>query len=446
MIRKLPVLLIAVALLSLCALEICGCSEPKKIQIPIGPIEPPKMRKPPKLAPVEPKSLPGEVDDGTFSNLPEKDAEYRLGPGDKIKIRVEEAPNLEEELIVSVDGTILPKMLNPIKVLDNSIAEIEADLKKRYGKLIREPNVSVWLKEGRQLYVFVAGSLPRSGRLTMTGQPSLLEVLTLAGWTEDSPVRSVTVVRIDKTESETKSKFKSVNLDNLIGGRSLKNNVIIKPQDLIIAAKDFPITVTGAVNKPGKYNLDGATQRSIAWVIAKAQGIKGDAALNAVRVIGKNGIERLIDLNPILFGDANEKIDFISPGETLYIPTSKKIKIYVLGMVNQPGQFVVAEGTTVSQAIALADFERFGAVLDSATLITGYFKGQQESVTFNLEAVLEGKIEQNYRMLDGSVLFIPESTTSDVLDFLNRLLAPLAGTLNVATGVERLSDSGDEDK
>jgi len=102
---------------------------------------------------------------------------------------------------------------------------------------------------------------------------------------------------------------------------------------------------------------------------------------------------------------------------------------------------------TVTQAIALADFERFGAVMSAATLITGYFDRREdgqthpESITFDLEAVLEGNIAQNYRMDDGSVLYIPESTTSDVLDFLTRLLAPLRGVVSTASQVQDLSDN-----
>ncbi|TET35277.1 MAG: hypothetical protein E3J72_11510 [Planctomycetota bacterium] len=418
-----------------------GCKEAPKVMAPVGTKPRPKTRK----ANIPPEKKAPEPPDETFSSTPtpRDEVRYILGPNDKILIRIKDVPGLEQELVVSVDGKIMPKLLDPMQAEGKTIEQIMTDLEEAYekGGLVRDASVSVGLKEGRQHYVFVAGSLPKAGKLTISGQPSLLEVLTLAGWTEDSPIRSITAVR--------EGKYKTINLDELISGKKLSDNIILKSGDLIIAAKDFPITVTGAVNKPGKYNLDGATRRSVAWVIAKADGLGKGAVLDAVKIIGKDGTERLVDLNPILFGDANERIDFISPGETMYIPISKKIKIFILGMVNRPGQFSVDEGITVTQAIALADFERFGAVMSAATLITGYFdkredgKTHPESITFDLAAVLEGKIDQNYQMDDGSVLYIPESTTSDVLDFLNRLLSPLSGMVGVAASAQDISESGE---
>ena len=123
------------------------------------------------------------------------------------------------------------------------------------------------------------------------------------------------------------------------------------------------------------------------------------------------------------------------PGDWMFVPASPDISVYVLGMVTRPGQVHRLGSITVSQALSLANHERFGALLSEAKLIRGYPK-DPKVVALNLDRLLEkGDVTQDVPMQHGDVLFIPESTTSNVLDFLDRLLRPIARSSTLAVGV-----------
>ena len=69
------------------ALNIEGCGgTPKKLSIPVGPKAPPKSFKA-NIPEDQASDLP---DDGVFDSIPSKDEPYKLGPNDRLLIRIKD--------------------------------------------------------------------------------------------------------------------------------------------------------------------------------------------------------------------------------------------------------------------------------------------------------------------------------------------------------------------
>ena len=129
------------------------------------------------------------------------------------------------------------------------------------------------------------------------------------------------------------------------------------------------LEIKGAVYRPGTYEL-GDEIRTVKQLIAKAEGLKGDAFTNRALITREREdltLEILpVDIGAIMAGTASD-VQLVK-NDILYIPSIHDLKdlgsITVGGEVAKPGTFVYAENTTLEDAIMLA-----GGLLESASTV-----------------------------------------------------------------------------
>ena len=129
------------------------------------------------------------------------------------------------------------------------------------------------------------------------------------------------------------------------------------------------LEIKGAVYRPGIYQL-GNGINTVSQLIAKADGLKGDAFTNRALIHREREDLTLevipVDIKAVLNGSA-EDIE-LKKNDVLYIPSIHDLKdlgtITVEGEVARPGAFVFAENTTLEDAIMQA-----GGLLESASTV-----------------------------------------------------------------------------
>lgn len=129
------------------------------------------------------------------------------------------------------------------------------------------------------------------------------------------------------------------------------------------------IEINGAVYRPGVYQLGNGVE-TVSGLIAKADGLKGDAFTNRALLHREREDLTLevipIDIKAVLGGTA-EDIK-LQKNDVLYIPSVHDLQdlgyISVTGEVARPGRFVFAENTTLEDAIMQA-----GGLLESASTV-----------------------------------------------------------------------------
>ena len=92
---------------------------------------------------------------------------------------------------------------------------------------------------------------------------------------------------------------------------------------------------------------------------------------------------------------------------TISVQEIKGNKIYVLGQVNKPGEFIVNPRVDVIQALSLAGGTTAFAS-PSEIFVLRRDNGQQRRLPFNFDAVLRGRdLEQNVLLRSGDVVVVP---------------------------------------
>lgn len=214
------------------------------------------------------------------------------------------------------------------------------------------------------------------------------------------------------------------------------------------------IEVKGAVYRPGIYQLGNGVS-TVSQLIAKADGLKGDAFTNRALIHREREDLTLevisVDVKGILNGTAAD-IE-LQKNDILYIPSIHDLSdigdITVEGEVARPGAFVFADNTTLEDAIMMA-----GGLLESASTVkidvTRRIKdASSTSQSENIAEVFTFSFKDGY-VLDGEPGFVlqpydyiyvrrsPSYTEQISVEVRGEVVFP--GTYSISRRTERLSD------
>lgn len=245
-------------------------------------------------------------------------ADYTIGPNDLIDISVFEVPDLNRVVRVSNQGKISLPLVGTIQASGLTARELEmvmAELLRQ--KYLKNPQVSVFLKEYQSRPVTVYGAVKKPGVIQLQSPRTLIEMLAMAeGFTEDAG--DYVTVRREPTNTtaapaanfsknsavdtsgtdhssgdssaaraDDKVELFKIRISDLVSSNDPKYNIMIQPGDAINIAKAGIVYVTGDVGRPGGFVLKEREQLTVLQAVSLAEGLRGTAAKNATKIIRK---------------------------------------------------------------------------------------------------------------------------------------------------------------
>jgi len=191
----------------------------------------------------------------------DKLVEYRLGPGDGIRISVFQNPNLTLETRVAEDGAISYPLIGRVRIGGETLAGAEAIIAKALeaGDYIQGPQVTIVLVQARSSQVSVLGLVNRAGRFPLeTLNTRVSEMIAMAGGITREGADFV----ILSGERNGKYFRKEIDVAALFLAGKHDEDVLVAGGDVIYVQRAPQFYVYGEVNRPGSYRLErGMTLR-----------------------------------------------------------------------------------------------------------------------------------------------------------------------------------------
>ena len=159
-------------------------------------------------------------------------AEYTIGPEDVLDISVWKNPELSRTVPVRPDGKVSLPLINDIQAAGlTPIALCNAVTEAARKFLVQPPTVSVLVKEIKSRKVYITGQVGKPGQYEMSGPMTVVQLITVAGGlAEFADSKNITVLR---SEAGKNLSYK-VNYDDISKGKSLTQNIALKPGDTVI--------------------------------------------------------------------------------------------------------------------------------------------------------------------------------------------------------------------
>jgi polysaccharide biosynthesis/export protein len=253
--------------------------------------------------------------------------EYVVGPQDVLALTIFNDSTLSRPaLIVDNEGTIDVPYVYRVKVTGMTTRQIEEELRRLLGVrtdaqgrlrgYLKNPNISVTVKEFRSQRVYVTGAVKIPGFVELEGDPTLTRALAEAGYptTESGSYVQITHAGDGQlpvsgppaaVRPEDQIRVPRSDIDN---GRA--SSIRLRAGDHIFVPTADKFFIIGEVKATGQYVLNGAL--NVLQALALAGGVTDRANKGNIK------IERVVNGKKVEI-KAKEST-MVEPGDTIRVP------------------------------------------------------------------------------------------------------------------------------
>ena len=371
-----------------------------------------------------------------------------LSPGDWLKVKTTQVPNLSGHYQVSEAGSIDFPVVGSLEVAGLDLATLEQQLEdalveKGYQRPIDialQPAAALTpavatstpahpLQPGDVLVIEVAGEPAISGRYTV--KPSGTIILPMVG---EIPVTDLTVEELTGVLTQRLKQF------------------VVQPAVSVNLLSAIPrlVNIVGQVSRPGLYPVD-QTPTALA-LLAAAGGVLPNGDL-AAAMLFREGTPQKLAPQGLLAGDILPGDVPLKRGDTLVVPVRPPEIVLVVGAAQTPGAIPLERANNLSRAILLA-----GGPSELADPAQAYILRGTERIDVDLRDVMgdnpagQGSSAQITLQPD-DVIVIPPSTGRDPVYVIGAVNAPgpklaksartLSAAIVVSGGITKAADLAD---
>ncbi len=334
---------------------------------------------------------------------PDTDA-YTVAAEDTLSITTRDVPEATGEFLIRQDGNITFPIAGEIKVAGLTTAEIRVKLISLLKKEIKDPDVTVNVKQARVQRTYVFGSIARPGITDWKPKWRLTELVAAAGGLTLPPERVKAIIfRVGQPNVQVQ--MKSVLVDAVEA-----DNTIVLPGDTVNFQSDVSLrlNVIGEVKKPGVTTV--LFGQGVVEALSAADGPTEMARMSKAHIV-RNGQDIPVNLYAaVSLGQSALNIP-VEENDTLYVP-KLVAQISVFGSVGKPGPQIVPDGKelTVSQAISIAGGPVSEAKLDGVTVARVGPDGKITTTKHNVKAILKGNSKEADLVLqDKDIVYVAQS-------------------------------------
>jgi protein involved in polysaccharide export with SLBB domain len=277
-------------------------------------------------------------------------ANYVIGPGDGLVIRVWGKIDLESSPIVDRNGQIYLPKVGTLSVAGLRYDELEGYFRTAVGNLYKGFELNVTMGQLRSIQIFVLGSARQPGVYTVSSLSTLVNALFVSG----GPSATGSMRHIELRRAG--GLLTDFDIYALLRNGDKSRDVRLLPGDVIYIPPVGPqVAIVGSVNDPGIYELNGDT--TVASALRDASGLTSLAGTSRVLLERiENHRRRRVDGFAL---DPTGLQRVLRDGDLLRIfPISPQFDnaVTLRGNVPQPGRFPWHEGMRIAALIPSRNF------------------------------------------------------------------------------------------
>ena len=291
-------------------------------------------------------------------NEPNFDSSYVLDFGDTLEIQLVGQQNSIDELSIKRDGSINISEIGKVSVAGLTLESASSLIKNKISNAYIGIEAFVTLVNIRDIQVLITGNAYNPGIYTLNGNSNLLHALSMAGGIdENGSYRQIELIRDNVV-------INSIDLyDIFIHGKSGFGQRLRSGDSILIKPTNELIALTGAVKRPGVYEL--TSDEDYSDLFAYGNGFSASADINSLRVerLNKEEVE-FINISEV------KDLSSIKPvaGDRLNVRSYIRKSVTITGAVKTPGTYIVARDDTLLTLIEKAegymdDAYPFGGIL-----------------------------------------------------------------------------------
>ena len=272
-------------------------------------------------------------------------ANYVLGPGDEVLVRLSGPESFNSQLTVDSSGAIFIPKVGTIQVAGLRFDQLQPRIAVALNRVFRNYNLSVDLGQLRSIQVYVVGEARRPGSYTISSLSTVLNALYVSGGpSAQGSLRRITVRRAGQTPQEFDL------YDLVLNGDQTKDIRLEQNDTIYIPAAGPQVALAGSVRHPAIYEIKNET--TVERLVELAGGFSSTAFRDRISLdrIDPNGVRQTLSVKLDTAGEVMSLRD----GDVLFaehINPGFQKTVTIRGNLANPGRFPWKEGMKLSDII-----------------------------------------------------------------------------------------------
>jgi polysaccharide export outer membrane protein len=158
---------------------------------------------------------------------------YRLTPGDAIDLKFDYIPELNDTIRVRPDGYISAQRVGEIRVMGLTAGELTEQLRERYAAVVKQPELTVIVREFAVQRIFVGGEVVSPGMVPLHGQVTCLQAILATGGPRTSARLSEVVLL--RHIGENQAEAYTLDLTKVVAGTA--QDTVLRPFDVVVVPR-----------------------------------------------------------------------------------------------------------------------------------------------------------------------------------------------------------------
>lgn len=178
---------------------------------------------------------------------------YRLVPGDVLEVVYRYTPEFNQTVTIHPDGHVVLEIVGDIKLSGMDLEEARKTLIEKASVRLKDPEITVLLKEFQKPYFVVSGEVTQPGRFEMRENVTALQaVMTAGGFKDTAKMSQILVFR--KINAEF-AEVKLLNLKTVRKTSDLENDLALESGDIVLVPRNTFSKVEKFVRLASMFNF-----------------------------------------------------------------------------------------------------------------------------------------------------------------------------------------------
>jgi polysaccharide export outer membrane protein len=160
---------------------------------------------------------------------------YRLMANDVLEVTFPYVPDFNQELTVQPDGYVTLRAVGELRVQGRTLPELRTMLFDAYERILREPVITITLKEFEKPFFIAAGEVKQPGKFELRSPLTVTQALAVAGGMTDNSKRSQVV--LFRRYSQELLEVKQLNVKKMLASHDLSEDPLLRPGDTLFVPK-----------------------------------------------------------------------------------------------------------------------------------------------------------------------------------------------------------------
>ncbi len=203
---------------------------------------------------------------------------YVLMPEDEIEVKFHYQPEFNDRMKIRPDGKISLQLIDEVKASGLTPIELDKVLSEKYSNVLVQPELTVIVRNFSGRNVFVGGEVGAPGMIPIKGPLTALQAILQAGGLKNtSELKNIILLR---NQGSKQPMFAKINLNEGMNHTLGKNDIYLKPFDIVFVPKSDIATVNQFIEQYINKMIPNLAKAGFSWIYTLNPTFSGSSTLS----------------------------------------------------------------------------------------------------------------------------------------------------------------------